>query len=93
MTKLRTLTASLLIGNLMATGVPAQEGSALDAEIAAIDSQITEVEATINRYDSGLIRTLAESRREALHLLRTVVQARQQAEGRWCNNRGDCASC
>ena len=80
MMKLRALTASLLISTCLAGHTMAQESSALDAEIAAIDSQITEVDATIARYDGGLIRMLAESRREALLLLRTIVEARQEAE-------------
>lgn len=78
--KLRTLTSSLLISTCLAGNTMAQENLALDAEIAAIDSQITEVDATIARYDGGLIRMLAESRREALLLLRTIVEARQEAE-------------
>jgi hypothetical protein len=80
MMKLRTLTASLLISTCLAGHTMGQESSALDAEIVAIDSQITEVDATIARYDGGLIRMLAESRREALLLLRTIVEARQEAE-------------
>jgi len=80
MMKLRTLTASLLISTCLAGQTMAQESSALDTEIAAIDSQITEVDATIARYEGGLIRMLAESRREALLLLRTIVEARQEAE-------------
>jgi len=63
MTKLRTLTASLLISTYLTAGAFAQESSPLDAEIVAIDSQIAEVDATIARYDAGLIRMLAESRR------------------------------
>jgi formylmethanofuran:tetrahydromethanopterin formyltransferase len=73
MTRLSTLTASLLISTCLAGNALTQESSALDAEIAAIESQITEVDATIARYDGGLIRALAESRREALLLLRTIV--------------------
>ncbi|ARU02445.1 peptidoglycan-binding domain-containing protein [Yoonia vestfoldensis] len=80
MTKLYTLTASLMISTCLAGNALAQESSALDAEIAAIESQISEVDGTIARYDGGLIRILAESRREALLLLRTVVEARQEAE-------------
>lgn len=80
MTKLHTLTASLLISTCLTTCALAQESSLLDAEVAAINSQIDEVDATIARYDGGLIRMLAESRREALFLLRTVLEARQEAE-------------
>ena len=80
MTKLRTLTTALMLSTCLSGAVLAQDGGALDAEIAAIESQITEVEATIANYDGGLILALAQSRREALLLLRTVVQSRQQAE-------------
>ena len=80
MMKLRALTASLLISTCLAGHTMAQESSALNAEIAAIDSQVTEVDATIARYEGGLIRMLAESRREALLFLRTIVEARQEAE-------------
>ena len=80
MTRFRTLTASLLISTCLVGSAIAQESSALEAEIAAIDSQLGDVAATIARYDGGLIRALAESRREALLLLRTVVEARQEAE-------------
>lgn len=52
----------------------------LEAEIAAIDTQITEAEKTIARYDGGLIKVLAETRREALLLARTLVENRQSAE-------------
>jgi hypothetical protein len=80
MLKLRTLTASLLIGTCLAGSAFAQDTASLAAEITAIDSQITEADATIARYEGGLIRALAESRREALLLLRTIAQARQEAE-------------
>lgn len=80
MNKFRTLPAALLISTCLAGGAIAQDSSTLDAETAAINSQITEVEATIANYSGGLIRALAESRREALLLLRTVVESRQQAE-------------
>jgi len=80
MTKLYTLTASLMISTCLAGNALAQESSALDAEIAAIESQISEADGTIARYDGGLIRILAESRREALLLLRTVIETRKMAE-------------
>jgi hypothetical protein len=80
MTKFPTLSAFLLISTCLTTSAFAQDSSPLDAEIAAIEDQISEVEGTIARYDGGLIRMLAESRREALLLLRTVVETRKQAE-------------
>jgi len=64
----------------LAVDVAAQDASPLDAEISAINGQILEVEATIADSDGRLIRTLAETRREALLLLRTMVKNRQQAE-------------
>lgn len=80
MTKLRTLTKALMLSTCLGGAVLAQDSSSLDAEVAAINSQITEVDATIAAYDGGLILALAQSRREALLLLRTLVQSRQQAE-------------
>lgn len=80
MDKFRTLPAALLISTCLAGGAIAQDSSTLDSETAAINSQIAEVEATIANYSGGLIRALAESRRLALLLLRTVVESRQQAE-------------
>lgn len=80
MTKLHTLTAALLISTCLAGSAAAQDNSLLEAEITAINSQIAEVEGTIATYEGGLIRALAETRRETLLLLRTVVESRQQAE-------------
>ena len=60
--------------------VLAQPIESLDSELTVIDAEIVEVEETIVENDFGLIRTLAETRREALLLLRTVVESRKQAE-------------
>jgi len=78
--KPRLIAFSLMLTSSMATASWPEEGPSLDAEIDAIDSQITEVEETIARYDGGLILALAQSRREALLLLRAVVESREQAE-------------
>ena len=78
--KPRLIAFSLMLTSSMATASWPEEGPSLDAEIDAIDSQITEVEETIARYDGGLILALAQSRREALLLLRAVVESRKQAE-------------
>lgn len=80
MNKFRTLMACLTISTCLSSGTFAQENSTLDEELTAIEEQISQVEATIATYDGGLIRALAESRREALLLLRTVVENRQNAE-------------
>lgn len=52
----------------------------LAAEIGSLQAQIAEVEATIARYEGGLVLALAQSRREALLLLRTVLETRRLAE-------------
>jgi len=75
----RVLSATLLVTALLAEATAAQDSSALDAEIAAIDTQIEAVDATIASYEGGLIRALAETRREALLLLRVMVKSRQHA--------------
>lgn len=78
--KMRPIALGLVITFSVATAALPQEAPRLDAEIAAIDSQIAEVEETISRYEGGLILALAQSRREALLLLRAVVESRKQAE-------------
>lgn len=78
--KMRPIALGLVIAFSVATAALPQEAPRLDAEIAAIDSQIAEVEETISRYEGGLILSLAQSRREALLLLRAVVESRKQAE-------------
>ncbi|XKH60758.1 peptidoglycan-binding protein [Halomonas sediminis] len=75
-----TLASAFLISSSCIGFAFAQDVSPLDAEINAINEQIADVEATISSYEGGLIRVLAETRREALLLLRTVVKNRQQAE-------------
>lgn len=50
------------------------------AEIESLEAQIAEVDATIARFDGGLILSLAQSRREALLILRTVLETRRLAE-------------
>ena len=69
------ITASFLTGQAIA-----DEKIPFDAEIEAIDDQLNEVEISISRYQSGLFRSLAEARKEALLLLRTVLRVRQEAE-------------
>jgi hypothetical protein len=78
--KPRLFAFSLVLTSSIATATWPQEGPSLDAEIGTIDSQITAVEETLAQYDDGLIRALAQSRREALLLLRAVVESRKQAE-------------
>lgn len=51
-----------------------------EAELTSLEAQISQVEATIDRYDGGLILALAQSRREALLLMRTVLETRRLAD-------------
>lgn len=57
----------------------AQDAS-LSAELAEIERQMTEIEANAARYDSGLILTLIDARKEALLLARTLIENRINAE-------------
>ncbi|MFG6666452.1 peptidoglycan-binding protein [Halomonas sp. HNIBRBA4712] len=52
----------------------------MGSEIAALNDQIADADATLASYEGGLIKTLAQTRREALLLLRATIEARQQAE-------------
>jgi hypothetical protein len=56
MTKFRTVTASLLISTCLTGNIAAQESSAIDAEIAAINSQIKDVDVIISSHERGMIR-------------------------------------
>lgn len=62
-----------------ATPVLAQDAS-LSVELEDIERQMTEIEAQAARYDSGLILTLIDARREALLLARTLIRNRINAE-------------
>jgi hypothetical protein len=56
------------------------QDNTLPAEIADIERQLTEIEAQMAKYDSGLILALIDARREALLLARTLVENRINAE-------------
>ncbi|MBL1267265.1 MAG: peptidoglycan-binding protein [Halomonas sp.] len=79
MYRMGTLATVFLLNSCLAGAAFAQAGSSLDSEIAAINDQIADADATLSSYDGGLINTLAETRREALLLLRTMIESRQQA--------------
>ncbi|MGA4493175.1 peptidoglycan-binding domain-containing protein [Vreelandella venusta] len=80
MFRMRKLATVFLLNSCLSGAVFAEAGASLDSEIAALNDQIADAEATLASYDGGLIRTLAETRREALLLLRTMVESRQQVE-------------
>lgn len=58
----------------------AQNADRLAAELAGIEAQIADADAAIARYSGGLVLSLAQARREALLLLRAVVETRMEAE-------------
>lgn len=71
-----SLTAALTI----AAPATAQNADSLATELTGIENQIADVDAVIARYTGGLVLSLAHARREALLLLRTVVETRIEAE-------------
>ena len=78
----RSLFLSVSVIAALAAGFPvsAQDGERLAAEISGIEAQIAEVDEVISRFSGGLVLSLAQARREALLLLRTVVETRMEAE-------------
>ncbi|WP_298845036.1 peptidoglycan-binding domain-containing protein [uncultured Roseobacter sp.] len=74
---LRSLVFALALS--ATTSASAQDAS-FSAELADIERQITEIDAQAARYDSGLILTLIDARKEALLLARTLIENRINAE-------------
>lgn len=58
----------------------AQNDDRLTTELASVEAQIADADAVISRYSGGLVLSLAQARREALLLLRAVIEARIEAE-------------
>lgn len=87
----RALSRSLYLGiSVMAalavtSPVAAQNADRLATELAGIEAQIADADAVIARYSGGLVLALAQARREALLLLRTVVETRMEAEASGMN--------
>jgi len=69
-------TAMVLLASAMASAVSAQDLVELKAELSSLSSQIETVDLTIAKYDGGLIKTLAETRKEALLLSKTLIENR-----------------
>lgn len=65
-----------LIAAQFALPVCAQTADSLRAELDLVVTQIEEADATIARFDGGLIRALAEARKEALSLSEAVIRNR-----------------
>lgn len=83
---LRPLSRPLYLGiafvTALTTGSPlsAQNADRLGSQLSGIEAQIADADAVIARYSGGLVLALAQARREALLLLRAVVEARVEAE-------------
>jgi hypothetical protein len=60
--------------------VTGQSDDRLTTELASVEAQIADADEVISRYSGGLVLSLAQARREALLLLRTVVETRIEAE-------------
>lgn len=74
------LALSVIAALAVSSPVSAQNADRLATELAGIEVQIADADAVIARYTGGLVLSLAQARREALLLLRTVVEARIEAE-------------
>jgi len=81
-TRGRSLFLSVSFIAALGSGLPvsAQDAERLTAELSSIETQISEVDDVISRFSGGLVLSLAQARREALLLLRTVVETRVEAE-------------
>lgn len=66
--------------SLAAASQAMAQNVSLAAELDDIERQMTEIEERAARYDSGLILTLIDARREALLLARTLIENRINAE-------------
>ena len=72
---------SLVFAIALSAATPAfTQDASLSAELADIERQMTEIEAQAARYDSGMILTLIDARKEALLLARTLIENRINAE-------------
>ncbi|WP_259400319.1 peptidoglycan-binding protein [Roseovarius sp. SCSIO 43702] len=74
----RLLAPPLLIATLVAPVFA--EDAEFAAELNRIDTDLSEVEATLEDHPGGLIHGLAAARREALLLARRLIENRQLAE-------------
>lgn len=66
--------------SLAAAGPALAQDVSLSTELDDIERQMSEIAAQTARYDSGLILTLIDARREALLLARTLIENRINAE-------------
>ena len=80
--KMRFLTTMIPFAIAMQVSFPAiaQSSNQLQSELDLVLEQVEQANSVINRYDGGLIRALAETRKEALLLSEAVLRNRILAE-------------
>ena len=80
--KIRSFVGTVILTSMLTFTASAQGLEELQAELNSITSQLETVDATIAKYDGGLIKVLAETRKEALLLSKALVENRiSAAEG------------
>ena len=68
--------ATILLTSAIASSVPAQNLAELNAELSSLSSQLETIDVTITEYEGGIIKTLAETRKEALLLSKALIENR-----------------
>ncbi len=80
--KIRSFVGTVILTSMLTFSASAQGLDELKAELNSITSQLEIVDATIAKYEGGLIKVLAETRKEALLLSKALVENRiSAAEG------------
>ncbi len=80
--KLRSVVCSVIMTSMLTFSASAQDLADLREELSSIASQLEIVDTTISKYDGGLIKILAETRKEALLLSKALIENRiNAAEG------------
>lgn len=74
--KFRYAAATILLTSTIASSALAQNLAELKEELSSLSSQIETVDITIAEYEGGLIKTLAETRKEALLLSKALIENR-----------------
>lgn len=80
--KFRSFVGTVLLTSMLTFSASAQDLTDLKAELSSITSQLETVDTTIAKYEGGLIKILAETRKEALLLSKALIENRiHAAEG------------
>lgn len=75
-----SLCLAVMAALALASPATAQSDDRLTTELASVEAQIADADEVISRYSGGLVLSLAQARREALLLLRAVLEARIEVE-------------